>query len=179
MLRLTGVVNELSNTHRQIEATIAKSEKVIDPERALWIRLQALIGNSEQPVDVPTDEIALLFAAKKPDLASDVLQVVERHRIFQTVVGLYARKRAELGDRIGGPILGDPRELEKIAFNSFGPLAADVESLAHQLRSSLATDSAEAIRLLPLIAAAFREYFQDRSMFPLRIVGQRGERPVE
>lgn len=170
MLSFTGIVNELRATREQVEVSIAKSEATLGKGLALWLRLPPFIGNTERQVEVTTEEIAILYS-RNADLAADVLQQVDRHRIFQTVVAMYRIRRGELGDRTGGPMTGDPHALQEIAFNSHGPITADVESLAFQLRRSLERDSNEAIRLLPLMAAAFGEYFGDPNMFKLTLVG--------
>jgi hypothetical protein len=169
MSRIVLMLNAAGTIWRQFEQSITDAE-ANGLNGPLWMKVLPMAGIDPTPVRFDPDEIALVFRAKHPDLANEMMLLAERHSTNQQAMLDYSARRQHMADQMGSTSMNGnvgTTFLTLDEHNRLTPLATELESLAIQLRAFLKRDVHACVKIAKDFSKAMQDHFNEPDMLKL------------
>ncbi|MBM3090274.1 hypothetical protein GFB56_05530 [Ensifer sp. T173] len=179
VIKLQAILNALHDTKRTIDGMLTSAEEQGYGDIDLWQKAMPISGLPKEPISFDPQDIVVLFAAQKHDIANDLTLMSSRWASLLENMKDYNRLRTELvhsipTDRMEGDRGTFVLNAGQIAM--FGPRMHVLNNLMAQVMENLEADLNNGFRVANEMGPALRTYLNDNK-FPIVGRAQPAEKP--
>ncbi|MCD4514150.1 hypothetical protein LQT97_23230 [Brucella pseudogrignonensis] len=165
LVRLQTASNLCLDLRNRVADSLSHAEKEGYSNFATWQKITPITGLPPALPPFQTDELSLLFAAKRPDIANELIRFHSRVISMTEAIKTYNQIRGQIKEMMPAKMDGmvGTTELSIKEFERVAPFAAECQDLAIQITEFLIEDSEMAISLSGDLSSCLNDYFKDTS----------------
>ncbi|MBQ0708714.1 MULTISPECIES: hypothetical protein [Brucella/Ochrobactrum group] len=165
LVRLQSASNLCLDLRNRVADSLTQAENDGYSDLATWQKITPITGLPPALPPFQTDELSLLFAAKRPDVANELIRFHSRIISMTDAIKTYNQLRSQIKEMMPAKMNGlvGITELTMDDFKRVAPFAAECQDLALQITEFLIEDSEMAISISGELALCLNSYFKDTS----------------
>ncbi len=165
LVRLQSAVNLCLDLRSRIIDSLTQAQQGGYGDFQAWQKIHPITGIPPSLAPFQTDELSLLFSAKKPETANELIRFYSRIISLTEALRTYNEVKNKVKDLMPAHMIGmvGTSSLSYAEYVKVSPFIAECQDLISQIMAAILEDGATAIKLSVLLSSDLNEYFGDTS----------------